>query len=684
VQTSDGNFYGTATSGGANRNGTVFKVTPAGALTTLHAFSGGNDGALPLGELVQGTNGNLYGTTRNGGANGDGTVFKISPYGGSLITLHAFNGSLPDGANPYAGLFLATDGNFYGTSTSYGQASGTIFKITSGGAFTFLHGCNNSTDGAFPLGRLTQGNDGNFYGTTQAGLFYGGGTVFKITPTGTFTVLCSLNGASGYSCRSELVKGTDGNFYGTACYGGVYGLGTVFRITPAGVFTVLHSFSGGSDGAYPVAALLRGNDGYFYGTTFNGGVYNDEVLTGPQTGWVVGGYGTVFRMSPNGALTILVSFDGFNGANPTAPLTQATDSTFYGTALNGGANGFGSIFRLDVPAPSLSLALSAAPNPVTVGSNLVYSLSISNSGPTVAASVTVTDTLPTGVTFVSASPGCTFSAGAVVCNLGAMASNSAAALTIVVTPISTGSLTNTATLSSASPEAMPANNPVTQITTVGSPLLVSCPTDKTVECGNAWIFDSPVVISSCTGSSTLVVLNTVTNGACPQTIMRVWQISDPCGNSNTCSQTVSIVDTTPPVIQCPSNIVVLSWTNLAVPFTVTATDLSSSATVVCDPPSGSQFLFNTTNTIHCVATDRCGNSSSRDFTIVIQRPPDLGNLHLAFDGTNITVTWTSPGVLQQSDSILGPWTDVVGAWLSPCSFAPDPSAPPAFYRLRSN
>jgi hypothetical protein len=288
------------------------------------------------------------------------------------------------------------------------------------------------------------------------------------------------------------------------------------------------------------------------------------------------------------------------------------------------------------------------------------------------------------VTFVSASPGCTFTGSSVVCNLGTMASNSATALTTVVTPTSTGSITNTATLSGASPEAMPANNPVTQVTTVGSPLLVSSPTDKTVECGSAWIFDSPVVISSCTGSSTLVVLNTVTNGACPQTLMRVWQISDPCGNTNTCSQTVSIVDTTPPVIQCPSNIVVLSWTNLALPFTVTATDLCSSAMVVCNPPSGSQFLFNTTNTVHCVATDGCGNSSSRDFTIVIQRPSDLGNLHLAFDGTNIRVTWASPGILQQSDSLLGPWRDVAGSPLSPYSFAPDPSAPPAFYRLRSN
>jgi Flp pilus assembly protein TadG len=128
----------------------------------------------------------------------------------------------------------------------------------------------------------------------------------------------------------------------------------------------------------------------------------------------------------------------------------------------------------------------------------------------------------------------------------------------------------------------------------------------------------------------------------------------------------------------------VSWTNVAVPFTVTATDLCSSATVVCDPPSGSLFLFNTTNTIHCVARDGCGNSNTCDFTVTIQRPTDLGNLYLAFDGTNITLTWTTPGILQQSDSMLGPWTDVPVAPPSPYVFAPDPSSPPVFFRLRSN
>jgi len=180
VQASDGNFYGTTTGGGANGAGTVFKVTPAGRLTTLYNFCYQgypcSDGGDPYAGLIQATDGNFYGTTLGGGASGDGTVFKITP-SGTLTTLYNFGGA--DGAVPYGGLIQATDGNFYGT-TSGGGASGdgSVFKITPSGTLTTLHSFADS-DGASPDG-LVQATDGNFYGTTYGGGAYGDGTVFRL------------------------------------------------------------------------------------------------------------------------------------------------------------------------------------------------------------------------------------------------------------------------------------------------------------------------------------------------------------------------------------------------------------------------------------------------------------------------------------------------------------------------
>src|SRR6266571_494872 len=342
VQATNGTLYGTANSGGANSVGTVFRITTNGALSILHAFSGGNDGGTPKAGLIQAADGNLYGTTYSGGASGGGTVFRTT-LGGGLTTLHAFT-SGSDGGNPFAGLAQATDGNFYGTTFSGGgSGDGTVFKMLPNGMLTTLHSFSGA-DGSQPLGGLVQGNDGNLYGITRrggAGPY--DGTVFKITTTGTLTTLFNGTGTNRFSPRDRLVQGTDGNFYGTTFDDGTNRSGTVFRMTPAGLLTRLYSFTGGTDGQGPRAALVEGKDGYFYGTTMYGGAY---------------GFGTVFRMTPNGALTTLLYFDGYNGANPRAPLVHAADGSFYGTTINGGANGFGTVFRLSVPALSLSIALA--------------------------------------------------------------------------------------------------------------------------------------------------------------------------------------------------------------------------------------------------------------------------------------------------------------------------------------
>jgi uncharacterized repeat protein (TIGR03803 family) len=336
VQATDGDLYGTTSVGGANYGaGTVFKITPGGKLTMLHSFDG-TDGAYPGAGLVQSTNragnGDFYGTTEQGGANGYGTVFKITP-DGRLTTLHGFDGT--DGAYPYAGLVQTTDGNFYGTTEYAGAYNyGTVFKIAPDGRLTTLHSFGGAQDGAYPFAGLIQSTnraaDGNLYGTTDDGGAGGHGTVFKITLSGKLTTLHSFNGADGGYPRAALVLATDGNFYGTTEYGEYNGgryYGTVFKITPGGKLTTLHTFDG-KDGANPYAGLIQASDGNFYGTTLNGGSNGD---------------GAIFKITPGGRLTTLYSFE-HTQAYPFAGLVQATDGSFYGTTYEGGTNNCGGFF----------------------------------------------------------------------------------------------------------------------------------------------------------------------------------------------------------------------------------------------------------------------------------------------------------------------------------------------------
>jgi uncharacterized repeat protein (TIGR03803 family) len=252
VQGGDGNFYGTTILGGTNNFGTVFKMTSVGELTALVSFSGIN-GSSPFAALVQGTNGNFYGTTAggngywsgSGSAYSYGTVFQVTP-GGLLTTLRVFTGA--NGYKPQAGLVQGIDGNFYGTTAYGGNLSvnadygfGTVFKMTPAGVLTTLDSLSGA-NGSHTLSGVVQGSDGNFYGTTAGGGAGGAGTVFKVTPAGTLTTLVTFHGPDGNSPQAPLVQGTDGNFYGTTTYGGANGRGTVFQVTPAGVLTTLVSF----------------------------------------------------------------------------------------------------------------------------------------------------------------------------------------------------------------------------------------------------------------------------------------------------------------------------------------------------------------------------------------------------------------------------------------------------------
>jgi len=333
--------------------GFLFLVLSLSARTqtfnSLFSFDNG-DGADPYAGLIQGTDGNFYGTTEDGGANcgegGCGTVFKITP-SGKLTTLYSFcsQSNCTDGAYPYAGLIQATDGNFYGTAQSGGaNGGGTIFKITPSGKLTTLHSFDG-TDGAYPYARLIQATNGNFYGTTQSGGADGDGTVFKITLGGKLTTLHSFDGTDGAYPYAGLIQATDGNFYGTTESGGANGDGTVFKITLGGKLTTLYSFcsqSNCTDGGYPYAGLVQATDGNFYGTTVNGGADGDGRLFKITPGGKLSGggstYGTVFKITPGGELTTLHSFDGTDGASPFAGLIQAANGSFYGTTEYGGSD----------------------------------------------------------------------------------------------------------------------------------------------------------------------------------------------------------------------------------------------------------------------------------------------------------------------------------------------------------
>jgi uncharacterized repeat protein (TIGR03803 family) len=365
IQGADGNFYGTTTAGGKYGLGAVFKVTPAGVESLIYSFAGGPaNGANPQG-VIQGSDGNFYGATAAGGSGpcsfGCGTVFKLTPTG-VLTSLYFFSGAT-DGGVPN-GVIQGSDGNFYGT-TAFGGVSnnqcgsrgcGVVFKVTPAGVETALYAfIAGTTDGALPAS-LIQGTDGNYYGVTTYGGTSNDGTVFKVTPAGVETVLYAFAGGNdGELPTAPLNEGTDGNYYGTTPFGGVNGQGVVFKVTPAGVQTLLHTFAGGSaDGANPYTAMIQGTDGNFYGTTNSGGDAS-----------CVGGCGTVFKLTPAGTESILYLFtaSALGGPQPPSPssLLQGIDGNFYGTTSNGGELGNGAVFRL-TPAGAASVLYSFGTN----------------------------------------------------------------------------------------------------------------------------------------------------------------------------------------------------------------------------------------------------------------------------------------------------------------------------------
>jgi len=323
AQGRDGNLYGTANFGKYGR-GVAFRVTPTGAGKVLYDFDGVH-GAVPNSGLTLGRDGNFYGGTSEDGSGGFGTIFKITP-NGKLTTLYNSNETL---GSPEAPPIQAADGNFYGT------AEARAYKITPSGTFTML---------ALLPGRsvapLVQATDGSFYGTTSQGGRAGTGTVFRMTPDGILTVLYNFSGKflEPRNPLAPLIQASDGSFYGTTSNGGSNQDGTAFQLIPQTAFTVLHSFPDPNypnDGTGPTGALIQASDGNFYGVTSFGGT----------------GSGVAFQISATGVYTILCTFDSASGGNPFSTPMQHTNGKIYGLTEAGGTFDDGVVYSLDLGLP---------------------------------------------------------------------------------------------------------------------------------------------------------------------------------------------------------------------------------------------------------------------------------------------------------------------------------------------
>ncbi len=383
IRDEEGNLYGTTRGGGdvsgsCGGCGVVFKLDPWGKETVLYSFTGGADGANPYAGLILDEEGNLYGTTVNGGTGtcslfgietGCGVVFKLDPSGTETV-LYNFTGGT-DGSAPYAGLVRDREGNLYGTADSGGDTSGfcggllppgcgVVFKLTRDGKFTVLY-TFTGTDGAIPNG-VIRDEEGNLYGTT----LYGGditssscfgdgcGVVFKLDrTTRKETVLYSFTGGTDGGLPNDVIRDEEGKLYGTTFLGGdvnggtssvcgTFGCGTVFKLNRDGKETVLYSFMGGADGSDPQAGVIRDRKGNLYGTT------NRGPTVGP------GGGGVAFRLDRAGKETVLYTFTGeADGGYLVAPLLRDEEGNLYGTTYFGGdltspycGSGCGVVFKL--------------------------------------------------------------------------------------------------------------------------------------------------------------------------------------------------------------------------------------------------------------------------------------------------------------------------------------------------
>ena len=315
-------------------------------LTDGSGILGSSTGTLTVTNVTTATLGTYSVVITNtlGTATSAGAVLALIPVtvpGVALDSLYSFAGA-NYGSVPFAGLVQTKDGNLYGTAMQGGvNQDGTVFRVTTNGVISLVHSFNYNTDGALPYAMLTLGSNGSLYGANYFGGSLGYGTVFRMTTNGVTTVLAGVNyTTSGGYPVGGLVQGRDGNYYGPTLEGGLSGYGTLFRVTSANAFSTLRSFNG-ENGSYSSSKLTQGVDGNFYGTAENGGTN--------------GNWGTVYRATPSGAISLLASFNYMNGGIPAAGLVQDADGTFYGTTYYGGTNGAGTVFQMTADGTLTSL-----------------------------------------------------------------------------------------------------------------------------------------------------------------------------------------------------------------------------------------------------------------------------------------------------------------------------------------
>jgi uncharacterized repeat protein (TIGR03803 family) len=358
VQGTDGNLYGSTFAGGAFNWGEIFRVTPSGQISTVYSFNCDDTSCVrdPY-LLVPGSDGNFYGISVYGGSFDGGVFYRVTP-GGKFTVVHNFcyGTDCMGGQNPN-GLFLGFDGNFYGTTVYGGETNnGVFFGISPTGQFKVLHSfclLSDCQDGSFPLAPI-QGQDGNFYGTTAQGGTHGGGVIYKLTPDGTYTVIhnfCTRGDCPTGGVIQPLVQDAKGNFFGATSGGGRHGFGAVFVLTAEHHFKILHSFDPTVDGGDPNAGLVLASDGNLYGVN----------LFGQH------GDGTAFEITPEGEFTLLYTFQT-NQTAPYVPLFQGTDGLFYGTTdpFSGSSNG--AVFEL---SNNLSPLIETVPAGGKVGKRVV-------------------------------------------------------------------------------------------------------------------------------------------------------------------------------------------------------------------------------------------------------------------------------------------------------------------------
>lgn len=367
VSDSAGDLYGTTEIGGALGYGSIYELMASGGERILYSFSGAADGGYPTGKMVREANGFLVGTASGGGnlggncgfLNGCGVVWMLNP-SGKLRVLYTFTGGV-DGAAPLGGLVRGVNGTFYGAA-EYGGSSagecaaqnetqfgcGVIYQINGNGVFAVLHTFSAGSDGQWPIAPLELDASGNLYGTT----LYGGGSttavctseenkgcgvVFKVDTSGHESVLYAFNGApdAGWPIENDVVVDAAGNLYGTTIGGGASQYGAVYKVDSTGTESVLYSFIGGSDGALPRSGLVLDAKGNLYGTTTSG-----PTLTG---GCDSATCGVVFKLTPAGTETVLYKFPG--NYDPIGDLL-ADKGYLYGTTMGGGKPNDGVVFRV--------------------------------------------------------------------------------------------------------------------------------------------------------------------------------------------------------------------------------------------------------------------------------------------------------------------------------------------------